>query len=147
MTPSGAGFVAAIQPPAASATPLDPRRDSLGVRADFPVLLHRIYLSFAYIAPVHRAVVAARQAHLEAKSKSSLDMGSPMRTNNAVRAQFARTINAAPEEIGLLFSTGGGQNTIASGAGLKPGDNVVIDDLHDTTEFVLSCALEASTRW
>jgi selenocysteine lyase/cysteine desulfurase len=144
ITASAAGFAAAIQPPAASAAPLDPRRDPLGVRADFPVVDHRIYLNSAYIAPVHRSVIAASQAHLEAKSTGSLDVGSLMRTNNAVRAQFARMIHAAPDEIGLLFSTGDGENVIANGAGLKPGDNVVVDDLHYTTEFVLYRALEAS---
>jgi selenocysteine lyase/cysteine desulfurase len=53
-------------------------------------------------------------------------------------------INAAPEEIGLLFSTGDGENVIANGIGLRPGDNVVVDDLHYSTEFVLYRALEAS---
>jgi hypothetical protein len=66
MTASAAGLVAAVQPPAASAAPLDPRRDPLGVRADFPVVDHRTYLNSAYIAPVHRAVIAASQAHVEA---------------------------------------------------------------------------------
>jgi selenocysteine lyase/cysteine desulfurase len=144
MTASAAGFVAAIQPPAVSAAPSDPRLDPLGVRADFPVVDHRIYLNSAYIAPVHRAGIAASQAHLEAKSKGSLDVGSLMRTNGAVRAQFARMIHATPEEIGLLFSTGDGENVIANGVGLNPGDNVVVDDLHYTTEFVLYRALEAS---
>jgi selenocysteine lyase/cysteine desulfurase len=89
-------------------------------------------------------VIAASQAHVEAKSKGSLTVGSLLRTNSAVRAQFAGMINAAPEEIGLLFSTGDGENVIANGVGLKPGDNVVVDDLHYTTEFVLYRALEAS---
>ena len=53
-------------------------------------------------------------------------------------------VNATPEEIGLLNSTGGGENTIANGVGLLQGDNVVVDDLHYTTEFVLYPALEAS---
>jgi selenocysteine lyase/cysteine desulfurase len=141
---SAAGFVAAIQPPAAPAAPLDTTHDPLGVRADFPVVDQRIYLNSAYIAPVHRAVIAASQAHVEAKSKGSLDVGSLMRTNSVVRAQFARMIKAVPEEIGLLFSTGDGENAIANGVGLQPGDNVVVDDLHYTTEFVLYRALEAS---
>src|SRR5277367_1993190 len=94
ITASAAGFAAAIQPPDASAAPLDPRSDPLGVRPDFPLVDHRIYLNSAYIAPVHRAVIAASQAHVEMKSQGSLDVGSLMRTNNAVRGQFARMINA-----------------------------------------------------
>lgn len=144
MTASAGALVVAVQPPAAPAAPSDPRRDPLGVRADFPVVDHRIYLNSAYIAPVHRAVIAASHEHVEAKSRGSLNVGSLIRTNDAVRAQFARMINATPEEIGLLFSTGDGENVIANGVGLKPGDNVVVDDLHYTTEFVLYRALEAS---
>jgi selenocysteine lyase/cysteine desulfurase len=53
-------------------------------------------------------------------------------------------INATPEEIGLLFSTGDGENVIANGVGLKPGDNVVVDDLHYDTEYVLYRTLEAT---
>jgi selenocysteine lyase/cysteine desulfurase len=63
---------------------------------------------------------------------------------DGVRAQFARLVNATPDEIGLLNSTGEGENVIANGVGLKPGDNVVVDDLHYTSEFVLYRALEAS---
>src|ERR1700747_3004213 len=66
-------LAAVIQPPGAPAAPLDSQRDPLGVRPDFPVVDHRIYLNSAYIAPVHRAVIAAAQAHLEANSKGSLD--------------------------------------------------------------------------
>lgn len=109
MTASAAGLIAA----AASAAPSDPTSDPLGVRADFPVVDHRIYLNSAYIAPVHRAVIAAAQAHVEAKSKGSLNVGSLIRTNEAVRAQFARMVHASPDEIGLLFSTGDGENVIA----------------------------------
>ena len=69
MTASAAGFVAAIQPPDASAAPMDPRFDPLGIRADFPVVDLRIYLNSAYIAPVHREGIAASHAHLEAKAK------------------------------------------------------------------------------
>ena len=39
-----------------------------------------------------------------------------------MRAQFARLINAAsPDEIGLLFSTGEGENVVAAGLELKAG--------------------------
>lgn len=129
---------------AAVAAPSDLTSDPLNVRADFPVVDHRIYLNSAYIAPIHRAVIAAGQAHLEAKSMGSLNVRSLIRTNEAVRAQFARMIHADPEEIGLLFSTGDGENVIANGVGLQPGDNVVVDDLHYDTEFVLYRSLEAS---
>ena len=139
-----AGFIATNQTAKVMATPFDSSQDPLGVRDDFPVVAHRTYLNSAYIAPVHRAVIAASQSHVEAKGNGSLQVGALIRTNDNVRTQFARMINATPEEIGLLFSTGDGENVIANGLGLRPGDNVVVDDLHYTTEFVLYRALEAS---
>ena len=42
-----------------------------------------------------------------------------------------------PEEIGFLFSTSEGENMVANALDLKAGDNIVIDDLHYETEFVL----------
>jgi selenocysteine lyase/cysteine desulfurase len=122
----------------------DPRSDPLGVREDFPVVADRIYLNSAYIAPVHRAVLAASRAYIEAKGAGSLQVAGLLGAADAVRAQFAHLVNATPNEIGLLFSTGDGENVIANGLGLKAGDNVVVDDLHYSTEFVLYRALEAS---
>jgi selenocysteine lyase/cysteine desulfurase len=139
-----AATAAAIPPARVMGAPPDPRRDPLGVREDFPVVADRIYLNSALIAPVHRSVVAASRAYIEEKSTGSMQLGVLSATADAVRAQFARLANATPDEIGLLFSTGDGENVIANGVGLKAGDNVVVDDLHYSTEFVLYRALEAS---
>src|SRR5579862_2447129 len=141
---AASGLVSAAQTPQSPAAPPDQKHDPLGVREDFPVTADRVYLNSAYIAPIHRAVIAASQAHVEAKSKGSLQVGGLIRSTDLVRAQFARLINATPDEVGLLFSTGDGENVIANGVGLKPGENVVVDDLHYSTEFVLYRALEAS---
>jgi selenocysteine lyase/cysteine desulfurase len=59
-----------------------------------------------------------------------------------VRARFARFINASPDEIGLLSATSEGENLVAGALDLQPGDNVVIDELHYQTEFVLFRQLE-----
>ena len=141
-----AATVAAIQPANMAGAPpaADPRLDPLGVRADFPITAEHIYLNSAYIAPVSRAVVAASRAYIEGKSGRPMQVSALMAACDSVRAQFARLINATPEEIGLLNSTGEGENVIANGIGLKPGDNVVVDDLHYTTEFVLYRSLEGS---
>ena len=53
-------------------------------------------------------------------------------------------MNATPDEVALLFSTAEGENVLAQGLDLQAGDNVVVDDLHYPTEFVLYRALEAS---
>jgi len=131
------------------AEPGDGRRapsadDPLGVRADFPILAKRTFLNSAYAAPIPRQVVAAGQAFLDYKANEPFVLGDALHKNNTVRAQFAALVNASPDEIGLLFSTSDGENVIASGLDLVPGDNVVVDELHYPTEFVLYRALEAS---
>ena len=137
---------AAINPPRVTAAPPKPatRLDPLGVRADFPIVADHVYLNSAYIAPVSRAVVDAGNAYIAGKSARPMQLSALIAVNDAVRVQFARMVNATPDEIALLYSTGEGENVIANGIGLQPGDNVVVDDLHYTTEFVLYRALEAS---
>ncbi len=119
-------------------------RDPLGVRDDFPIVSEHTFLNSAYIAPMPNAVVAAGRAYIDGKSGRPMQLSALMATNEAVRTRFARLVNAAPDEIGLLYSTGEGESVIANGIGLRAGDNVVIDDLHYDTEFVLYRSLEAS---
>jgi selenocysteine lyase/cysteine desulfurase len=129
---------AAIEVP----VPLAPD-DPLGVRADFPIVRQRTFLNSAYIAPIPTQVVDAGHAFLQEKANNSFQLGPLLRKCDEVRAQFGRLINAAsPNEIGLLYSTGEGENVVAAGLDLKPGDNVVIDELHYSTEFVLYRTLE-----
>jgi selenocysteine lyase/cysteine desulfurase len=142
-------FVTAAASLAASITiqseslPMHPADDPLGVRDDFPIVRELTFLNSAYIAPIPKQVVAAGQAFLEEKAKHSLQLGPLMRKCGEVRTQFARLIGAASaDEIGLLFSTAEGENVVAAGLGLKAGDNVVIDELHYDTEFVLYRALQ-----
>ncbi|MBS1871576.1 MAG: aminotransferase class V-fold PLP-dependent enzyme [Acidobacteria bacterium] len=129
---------------AVAASKAEAKRDPLGVRGDFPIVEQAAYLNSAYIAPVPRAVTEAARQYIEGKSSRPMQVRDLMAANDAVRAQFARLVNAHPDEIGLLGSTGEGENVIANGIGLRAGDNVVVDDLHYTTEFVLYRALEAS---
>ncbi len=123
--------------------PIGRADDPLGVRGDFPIVNERIFLNSAYIAPIPNQVVAAGHSFLEEKAKNSFQLGPLLRKCDEVRAQFARLIRAASaDEIGLLFSTAEGENVVAAGLGLKAGDNVVIDELHYDTEFVLYRMLE-----
>lgn len=112
--------------------------DPLGVRGDFPIVDNgRAFLNSAYIAPIPRQVVAASRAFFEAKATRPLEVGELLRKTEQVRRQFAGLINASPDEVGLLFSTAEGENVVANGLDLKAGDNVVIDELHYETEFIL----------
>lgn len=144
-TAAGLTAASALGPPEAVATP--PRAatdDPLGVRGDFPIVAGRAYLNSAYIAPIPRQVVAAGTAFLQEKSERPLTLRDLLGTDETLRTQFARLVNATPDEVALLFSTAEGENIIAQGLDLVAGDNVVVDDLHYPTEFVLYRALEAS---
>jgi len=119
--------------------------DPLGLRADFPVVRERTYLNSAYITPVPRQVVEAGRAFVESKSHRPIQLGDMLRKTDEVRGQFARLVNASSDEIGFLFATSEGENVVANALDLARGDNVVIDELHYETEFVLYRQLE-STR-
>ena len=119
--------------------------DPLGIRADFPIVRERTFLNSAYITPVPRQVVAAGQAFVARKSLRPIPLGDMLRKTDEVRGQFARLVNASPDEIGFLFATSEGENVVANALDLGRGDNVVIDELHYETEFVLYRQLE-STR-
>lgn len=116
--------------------------DPLGVRMDFPVASTRTYLNSAYIAPVPKQVVTAGQAFVEAKATRPIPLGDMLRKTNEVRGQFAKLVNAGTDEIGFLFSTSEGENIVANSLDLAKGDNVVIDELHYETEFVLYREME-----
>ena len=126
-----------------ASSPPGPADDPLGVRADFPIVEKRTFLNSAYITPVPRQVVAAGQAFLERKAVAPIALGEMLRRTDEVRAQFARLVNAGPDEVGFLFATSEGENVVANALDLARGDNVVIDELHYETEFVLYRELEA----
>lgn len=139
-----AASAAARPDPGATLSDAPTGPDPLGVRADFPIVADRAYLNSAYIAPIPRQVVAAGADFLQNKSQRPLEVGELLGADGKLRSQFAKLVNATPDEVGLLFSTAEGENIIAQGMDLKAGDNVVVDELHYPTEFVLYRALEAS---
>jgi selenocysteine lyase/cysteine desulfurase len=118
--------------------------DPLGVRRDFPVVRDGLYLNSAYIAPVPAAVVDAGRAFAERKASKPIPFDDMLTKTDEVRRQFARLVGAEGDEIGFLFATSEGENIVASALDLKPGDNLVIDELRYTTTFVLCRHLEAT---
>ena len=91
------------------------------------------------MAPIPRPVLAEGIAFLQEKADEPLDLEDLLAKDDEVRAQFARFVNASPEEIGLIFSTSEGEHTRAWD--LVAGDNVVIDDLHYLAE------VGSTVRW
>ena len=111
--------------------------DPLGVRADFPVVEDVTYLDGAYITPSPLPAVRAAQAFAEGKATDPVSLGRMLEEGDEVRRLFARLVGANEPEVGLLFSTSDGENMVARALDLGPDDNVVIDDLHYETTFLL----------
>ncbi|HAK56281.1 MAG TPA: hypothetical protein DCP38_12495 [Acidobacteria bacterium] len=116
--------------------------DPLGVRADFPVVDHGIYLDAPYITPSPRTATEAVRRFVEAKARAPVPLGAMLEQKETVRRQFANLMGASPEEIGFLSATSDGENTMAQALDLQPGDNVVLDSLHFSTSYILYRHLE-----
>lgn len=132
--------------PVSSAPPMtQPSHDPLAVRADFPVASTSLFLNSAYITPSPIPVMQAGRAFAEAKGLAPIVLGDMLKRSDEVRAQYARLINASPDEVAFLSSTSEGENVVARSLALGRGDNVVIDALHYETEFVLYSELAKAT--
>ena len=113
------------------------QQDPLGVRKDFPVVEEGIYLNSAYITPSPRQAVEAAQAFADRKARDPVSLGGMLEENNAMRRKFAQLVGATEPEIGVLFATSDGENIVTRALDLRSGDNVVIDDLHYDTTYIL----------
>ena len=111
--------------------------DPLGVRSDFPVVEQSVYLDSAYITPSPLQAVEAAQAFAEAKAQDPVSLGGMLQETNLMRQRFATLVGASEMEIGVLFATSDGENIVSRALDLKQGDNVVIDDLHYDTTYLL----------
>ncbi|HWE47056.1 MAG TPA: aminotransferase class V-fold PLP-dependent enzyme [Caulobacteraceae bacterium] len=137
-----AGALAAAAAPMVAKAAV-PGPDPLGVRADFPITQQDlVFLDSAFITPIPRQAADAGVAFFRAKAERPLIYEDVIALGDDVRSRFAGLVNATADEIGLLFSTGEGENVVADGLRLQAGDNVVIDELHYETEFVLYRQLE-----
>ena len=122
-----------VQPPAVPVGSDDP----LGVRSDFPVVEQSVYLDSAYITPSPLQAVEAAQAFAEAKARDPVSLGGMLQETNLMRQRFATLVGATEVEIGVLFATSDGENIVSRALDLERGDNVVIDDLHYDTTYLL----------
>jgi selenocysteine lyase/cysteine desulfurase len=140
------GFLAAASLGAAAATRVTEAsldEDPLGVRSEFPMTREQAYLNTAYVGPIPRSV---RDAAVEEADAKMLVPTPGNRSDRAslARDKFARLFGARSEEIALLYSTSDGENVVTAALDWKPGDNVVLDQLHFQTSFVLYRELEKS---
>jgi selenocysteine lyase/cysteine desulfurase len=130
------GTLSSGTPPSGTLLPIV-GADPLGVRTDFPVTDQAVYLDSAYITPSPTQAVEAAKAFADAKARDPLSLGSMLDETNLMRKRFATLVGATEAEIGVLFATSDGENVIARALGLGRGDNVVIDDLHYETTYLL----------
>ncbi|HSF15125.1 MAG TPA: aminotransferase class V-fold PLP-dependent enzyme [Vicinamibacteria bacterium] len=117
--------------------------DPLGIRKDFPVTEKMTYINCAYVGPMPRVVhEAALQYAEEQLLNPAIGLDISMERKESARRKFAELFGAKSEEVALLFSTSDAENIVTRALDLKPGDNVVIDELHFITTFVLYRELE-----
>jgi selenocysteine lyase/cysteine desulfurase len=112
------------------------------VRGDFPAATASLYFNTPYIGPPPRQVEEAGVAFVRQKSLDPILLGSMLEKTDEVRGDFAKLFGAKPNEVAFLFATSEGENLVARALGLGEGDNVVVDDLHYTTSYVLYKTLE-----
>ena len=138
---SAAAALSGVSPTSLSGVPpvvgIASKDDPLGVRSDFPVVEQSVYLDSAYITPSPLQAVEAAQAFAEAKARDPVSLGGMLQETNLMRQRFATLISASEMEIGVLFATSDGENIVSRALDLKQGDNVVIDDLHYDTTYLL----------
>jgi selenocysteine lyase/cysteine desulfurase len=117
--------------------------DALGVRKEFAVTRNETYLNSAYVGPMPDVVYQAAIRYAdEQRLTPATGLDTSMERREKARARFADLFGAKPEEVALLFSTSDAENIVTRALDLKAGDNVVIDELHFITTFVLYRQLE-----
>ncbi len=132
-----ASAASALLAGATAAKPVSTPQDPLGVRADFPGVEKSIFFDSAYTALSPRQAIGAAQAFLGSIGHNPPNVPEMMHESELARERFARLIGATQEEIGLLYATSDGENIVTRALNLQAGDNVVIDDLHYHTTYVL----------
>jgi selenocysteine lyase/cysteine desulfurase len=116
--------------------------DPLGVRADFPLAKKDIYFNTPYMSLIPTVVEKEGHRFVSSKAHGPISLGDMVATTDETRNRFAQMIGADVDEIGFLFATSEGENLVARALDLKRGDNIVVDELHYMTTFVLYKHLE-----
>jgi selenocysteine lyase/cysteine desulfurase len=127
--------------PATRALATPSSEDPLGIRGEFPVTDRLAYLNSASVGPLSRAVRDALATYADEKMLYR-DPANRRSTKANARAKFANLFGADEDEIAFLYSSSDGENIVVSALDWKEGDNIVLDELHFTTSFVLYRELE-----
>lgn len=140
-TTAAAGL--ASLPAARSSLALPADEDPLAVRRDFPVTLSQTYINSAYVGPMPKVVHEAAIRYAEEQMLTpARGLDKSLAIREQARTKFADLFGAKPEEVAFLYATSDGENLVTHALDLKAGDNIVIDELHFITTFVLYRQLE-----
>lgn len=103
------------------------------IRSRFPIFQRRIYLNSCSQGALSNAV----QSGLEDYIASWHEQGSPwelwVERYEAIRADFARFINAAPDEVAVITSASAGINSVASALSFQDRNKVVMGEFEFPT--------------
>ena len=113
------------------------QNDPLGIRHDFPVVEQATYLASASITPSPKPVTQVGIDFVQAKGGLPYELDDLLAQTDHLREQFAALINASTPEIGLIYTTSEAENMVVRALNLRPGDNIVTDDLHYSASYVL----------
>jgi len=119
--------------------------DWAAIRKEFPLRNDLIYMNAANIAPAPAQVLREYQRQLmDFQSNPSFQNREVYKTlAESVRGRIARYLHTRPEEIAITRNTSEGNNLIAQGVRLKPGDEVLITS-HNHPSNTESWKLRAS---
>ena len=95
-------------------------------RADFPALKHYTYMDVAARGVPSATTRAALFAHMDDRVNNGGDKERMFATIERARGRFAQLINAQADEVTYTKNISEGLNMVATGLGLKAGDNVVV---------------------
>lgn len=115
--------------------------DPLGIRSSFPVTEELAYLNTASVGPLSIPARDALHEYADGKMMRR-DTSSGREAIARARSRFANLFGTEEDEIAFLYATSGAENVITSALDWRPGDNVVVDELHFVTTFVLYRELE-----
>jgi selenocysteine lyase/cysteine desulfurase len=104
--------------------------ENMDIGKEFPIVANRIFFDHAKVAPLPMRVREAVNAFVnDVSSYGTVNYGGWMDKVEAVRANFARLINADAGEVAFVKNTSEGISIVANGLDWKPGDNVVVPDI------------------
>jgi len=98
------------------------------IRSHFPILSEKTYLYNCSQGALSDAAEAGMRAYMESWRTSSAPWNDWIAVYDALRAEFARFVNADPDEIAILTSASAGINAIASAIEFTERPKVVMGE-------------------